>query len=170
MRKATILLALAGAVAFVALRGTPSLVGHAAAAPAPPPFGVATVNGAYAFSDTFHDPITGQDGAAVGSIVFNGAGGVTGVYSQIARCSQACGDELVTRAPFTGTYTANADGSATIDVCISNPSSTVRVIWQAAFSAKGSAYRFIQTQLAAPCTDPLVAQPNVTSGTGDKLQ
>jgi hypothetical protein len=167
MRRATILFPLAGAIVLVVGGAAASLAGHAAAAPAA--FGTASVSGPYAFSDTFHDPITTQEGAAVGSIVFNGTGGVTGVYSQNARCSSACGDQLVTRAAFTGTYTVNSDGSATVDICLTLPTSTVRVIWQGAFSLKGSSFDFVQTQLASPCTDPLATQPNVTSGTANKL-
>jgi hypothetical protein len=167
MRIVMIFLAVAAVVVLLVGKGAPSLTGHAAAAPAP--FGTGSVTGAYAFSDTFHDPITTQEGSAVGSIVFNGSGAVTGVYSQNARCSSACGDQLVTRAPFTGTYTANQDGSATVDICLTLPSTTVRVIWQGAFAERGNTFRFVQTQLASPCTDPLGTQPNVTTGTASKL-
>jgi hypothetical protein len=168
MRKVAILLVAVGAMAVLVGGATSALGGHAAKTKRAV-IGLGSVKGNYAFSDTFHDAINGQDGAAAGSIVFDGLGGVKGVYSQNARCSNPCGDQLVTRADFTGTYTVNADGSTTIDICINNPSTTVRVIWQGAFASGFHSLRFIQTQLASPCTDPLTTQPNVTSGTGDKL-
>jgi hypothetical protein len=168
MRNIAILLVAVGATAILVGGATSALGGHAAKARRAA-VGVGSVRGAFAFSDTFHDALNGQDGAAAGSIVFDGLGAVKGVYSQNARCANPCGDQLVTRASFTGTYTVNPDASTTIDICINNPSTTVRVIWQGAFSSAFRALRFIQTQFAADCSQPLTTQPNVTSGTGDKL-
>jgi len=131
-----------------------------------------SVHGSYAFSETIHDPITGQEGNAAGTIVFDGNGGLTGFYSQNSRCNATCGgQQQVTRAPITGTYLIYADGSATLQPCIqlSLPFVPTRAIWEGAFSTFFLHFRYIQTNIATPCDAPPTQTPNVTSGTADKV-
>jgi hypothetical protein len=168
MRRATTFLVVLAAVALLAGRGAaPPLVAHAA-----PAIGVGSVSGPFAFSLSTHDPITGQEGAAVGTMVFNGAGGVSGVYSQNERCpgTAGCGDQLVMHATYAGTYIVRSDASTTLDICINNPSSTVRVIFEGAFSDSVRHLRLVLTEVTAPCVGGTLGQvPNITSGTADRL-
>jgi hypothetical protein len=102
-------------------------------------------------------------------MVFNGAGGVRGVYSQNARCNPDCGQQLVSEAHFTGTYEVRRNGSAKIDICITLTASTVRTVYEGAFSGSFRHLRLVQTQIASPCEGTLGPQPNVSSGTADKV-
>jgi hypothetical protein len=45
----------------------------------------------------------------------------------------------------------------------------VRAIFEGTFSARFANFRYVQTQLADPCTGALGTQPNVTTGTAEKL-
>jgi hypothetical protein len=171
MKKIAILLALLGAAAVLVAGASSALGGHSRAKAAR----VVTngsVKGSYAFSFSTHDPRTGQDGAAVGSMVFDGLGHVSGVYSQNERFPSdcACGQLVVTEAPYTGTYTVHGDGSASLDICITLPGpETVRTLMEGAFSNSLRNLRLIQTQFADPCNGALAQIPNITSGTADKL-
>lgn len=162
MKRLGVLLVLLGAIAFLVGRAT--FADHASAAPG---VGNASVSGNYAFSTSFHDPLTGQEGSSAGSFVFDGAGGVTGVYSQGSRCSGCGGEADVDRAPLTGTYTVYPDGSATIDLCIDVSGTHVRVLWQGAFSNKFGNLRFVETALGT-CGASSGPPPNVVSGTAEK--
>ncbi|MGB2876089.1 MAG: hypothetical protein WBB76_11535 [Gaiellaceae bacterium] len=165
MRRATILLVVLGAFAFLAARVAVPLVGHAAAAPS---VGNASVSGSYAFSTAFHDPLTGQEGNSAGSLVFDGAGGLIGVYSQGSRCTGCGGEANVDRAPITGTYTVYPDGSTTLDICIQVGATPVRVVFQGAFSSKFSHLGFVETTLGT-CGGTSGPPPNANAGTADKL-
>jgi hypothetical protein len=104
-------------------------------------------------------------------MVFDGLGGVTGVLSQVCK-SRPSGVEAFSRAAYPGTYIVNSDGSATLDICITLPSpstETVRAIFEGSFSARFANFRYVQTQVADPCSGTLQTQPNVTSGTAEKL-
>ena len=162
MKRLAVLFVLLGAVAL--LVGRVAFTGHASAAPG---IGLGSVIGNYAFSTSFHDPLTGQEGASAGSFVFDGAGGVSGVYSQGSRCSGCGGDANVDRAPLTGTYTVNSDGSTTLDICINVNGTQVRALFQGAFSNKFLDLRFVQTALGT-CGGTSGPPLNVTSGTAEK--
>jgi len=167
MKGATIGLLVLGAIALlVAKMAAPPIAGHAA-----PAIDNGSVSGQYAYSLSTHDPLTGQEGASVGAMVFDGAGAVTGEYSQSDRCSNACGQQLVSHAPFAGTYAVRPDGSAALDICITLDQSTnVRVIFEAAFSNDFRHLRLVMMEIASPCVGGSLGQvPNVTSGTADKL-
>ncbi len=108
----------------------------------------------------------------MGTMVFDGAGGVSGVYSQNERCpgTAGCGDQLVMHATYAGTYIVRSDGSATLDICINNPSTTVRVILEGALSHSVRHLRLVLTEVTAPCLGGTLGQvPNITSGTAEKL-
>ena len=157
-------------VAVVGWRAAPAT--RSAHESAPMMIGNSSVSGNYAFSETFHDLQTSQEGASAGTLVFDGAGHLGGIYSQAARCSAGCGDQTVTRATILpgSTYVIHTDGSATLDLCINAPSTTVEVIWEGAFSTFFIHFRYVQTVLRSPCdTGQFVQSPNVTSGTADKL-
>ena len=166
MRRAAILVIALASIAFLAGKAaTAPVEGHASTA-----IGNGTITGPYAFLLNTHDPITSQEGAEEGTMVFNGVGGVSGVFSAAERCpQQPCGDTLVTRAHYSGKYAVHSDGSVTLDICV--PTSTpVRVILQGAFSNAATHLRLLLTQIASPCpTGTLNQVPNVTTGTADKL-
>jgi hypothetical protein len=171
MKRFVILLVLLGAIAFLVGRLAPPFVGHAAAAPAP---GNASASGSYAFSESTHDANTGQEGAAVGTMVFDGVGNVSGTFSANYRFNPpctTCGDLLITHAPYTGTYSVRSDGSVLIDMCISNPSGPVRVIVEGAFSNGFRSLRFLVSEIGTTlsCSAALTQVPNTTTGTADKL-
>jgi len=161
-----ILLATMGASALLVAAAVLPRVGQAAPAPAGP-------SGAYAFSLSTHDANTGQEGNGLGTMVFDGAGIVSGTISENERFNPpcTCGDLLVTHAPYTGTYTMRPDGSVLIDMCISNPSGFVRVVLEGAFSNAFRSLRFLVSEIgnALGCTATLTQVPNITSGTADKL-
>ena len=162
MKRFALLLALLGAIAL--LVGLATFMDHASAAPG---IGVASVMGNYAFSTSFHDPASGQEGNSAGAFVFDGAGNVTGVYSQGSVCAGCGGQSNVDRAPLTGTYTVNGDGSTTIDICINVSGRQVRSLFQGAFSNKFSNLRFVQTALGT-CGGTSGPPLNATSGTAEK--
>src|SRR5438270_7924201 len=153
MRKLT-LVGLAVLLAIVAWRAVPSTInGRADGTPRP--------IGSYAFSEAIHDPIegsspgTGQEGTAVGTLTLDGNGNLKGVYTQNTRgCSIAtCGDLEVTRAPITGTYSVYADGSATLDLCLTiglgnlpvgGTPQQVEAIWEGSFSLLFAHFRYTQ--------------------------
>jgi hypothetical protein len=172
MRKLTgLVLVLLGLLAMVGWRAAPAGLHEHAKATATV-INNSSVHGSYAFSESIHDPITGQEGNAAGTIVFDGNGGITGVYSQNSRCNATCGgQQQVTRALVTGTYVVYPDGSATLTVCIqlTSPFQPTQAIWEGAFSTSFFRFRYIQTTIATPCTAAPVQTPNVTSGTADKL-
>jgi len=148
----------------------PPFVAHAAAAPAPSNSSAA---GAYAFSLSTHDSSTGQEGAEVGTMVFDGAGNVSGILSANERFNPpctACGDLLATRSPYTGTYSVRPDGSVTIDICVTNNPSgqQFKAELEGAFSSSFRSLRLLLTQIG-PCTGSLSQVPNITTGTADKL-
>jgi len=172
MKRLGFLLVGLGAIAFFVGSSVPLFVGHAAAAPTP---GNASVTGTYAFSDSTHDSATGQEGAAVGTMVFDGAGNISGTVSANYRfnpaCSTPCGDLLVTHVPYSGTYSVRSDGSVLIDMCISNPSGPVRAVFEGAFSSGFRSLRFLVSEIGTTlsCTATLTQAPNTTTGTADKL-
>ena len=164
-RRSTIVLAAVGASVFLVAGAVVPRAGQAAPAPGGP-------SGAYAFSLSTHDAYNGQEGAGVGTMVFDAAGNVTGTISQTERFSPpctTCGDLLVSHATYTGTYVLRADGSATLDICI-NQSPTVKAEFEGAFSNAFRSLRLVLTQVAAPCVSGTLGQvPNITSGMADKL-
>jgi hypothetical protein len=194
MRRLTILVVLVlGALAIVAWRAAPTAI-TSHLSDGGTTIGVASVHGSYAFSDTVQDPweeggvvagpgggpSTGQLTAAVGTLRFDGAGGLTGVYTQNTRgCFLPCGYLEVTRVPFDGSYTVYSDGSVTMDFCLHIPTTlnppqamqNVHAVWEGAFSTLFLHLRFIQTRIG-DCAAPAAAlgvSPNVTQGTADKL-
>ncbi len=74
----------------------------------PPNFSVSDLNGSYS-GGTPADP-GNQDGGAVYSCVFDGAGNFVATYDAFFN-----GKQPVDGGTFTGTYTVNADGSGTLD-------------------------------------------------------
>jgi hypothetical protein len=171
MKRLGILLVVLGATALlVGSQAAPALRGNAAAAGG---IGNGSVHGIYAFSASIHDP-NGQEGAAVASMVFDGAGHVSGRYSLTQRgCPSTtdCGQTTVIQAPYAGTYNVQSDGSASLEICITLPSSLeVKTTFEGAFSNAFKTVKLVETQLASNCTDALLMpQPNVTSGTAEKL-
>lgn len=195
MRKlAVVFLGVSGGLLMVAWGGAPATAGLQPSTVATGT-GVGSVHGSYAFSETIQDeeggangpggsPGTGQIGVAVGALTFDGNGHLTGVISQNTRgCNIACGYLQVTRVPITGTYTVNADGSATFDTCFhiggtntnppGLPPQNVHVIWESAFSLFFTHFRYIQTRIGDCILNPdpnlLGPIPNVTIGTADKV-
>ena len=171
MKRLAILLVLLGAIALLVGRSAPLFVGHATAAPAP---SNTSVSGAYAFSLSTHDSNTGQEGAEVGTMVFDGAGNVSGILSANERFNPpctTCGDLIATRSPYTGTYTVRTDGSVTIDICVTNRPSgqQFKAELEGAFSNHFGSLMLLLTQIG-PCTGGSLSQvPNITTGTADKL-
>lgn len=84
-----------------------SRVGAVRAQSAPPPFSAASLTGSCAFRLIANN---GQTVVVVGTIAFDGSGNVSGSILQNA----TGGSGGSTFAQFTGTYTANSDGTGTI--------------------------------------------------------
>ena len=173
MRKLNIVvLLLLGTFAIVAWKAAPATGGHVSALATT---GNSSVSGNYAVSFDFHDrQVDQQDGAGAGTLFFDGKGGLRGVISEINRCSgPECGDSYVVRASVLGTYTVFADGSASLDLCLTITDPTpgnVEVHWEGAFSTFFLHFRFIQTLLFPTCGSlTFVQSPNVTTGTADKV-
>ena len=167
MRRSLIGLAALGATALLVAGAVVPRGGQAAPAPAGP-------SGAYAFSLSTHDASTGQEGAGVGAMVLD-AGNITGTISENERfnpASNGSGDLLVTHVSMlSGTYLVRADGSATLDICINNPSGPVRAVFEGAFSNAFRSLRILLSEIGTTlsCNASLTQAPNITSGTADKL-
>ena len=170
-RLAVVAVVLLGAIAIIGWRAAPTTM--AGPVKATGTINNSSVHGSYAFSETFHDPaaLSGQEGNAAGTIVFESNGVLKGVFSQNSRCVSCTGQPQVTRAPISGSYTVYPDGSATLKVCIglTAPFDT-QAIWEGAFSTFFVHFRYIQTTIATPCNSVAPIQsPTVTSGTADKV-
>jgi hypothetical protein len=171
MRRAAILLVLLGATAVLIGGATSAFGGHAAKT-ARAAIGNGSVKGIYALSLPFHNATNDQDGAAVASLVFDGLGGVSGVYSLNQVGCTNCGTSSLSHVPFAGKYEVRTDGSMTLDICLTlSTSETVRSIFEGALSNSFRTIKLVQTRIGSDCTPGADTgpQPNVSSGTADKL-
>jgi hypothetical protein len=174
MKRLGILVVVLGATALlVGSQAVPPLRGHAAAAAAArAAIGNGSVKGIYALSLPFHNAQNGQDGAAVASMVFDGLGGVSGVYSLNQVGCTTCGMSPLSQVPFAGKYVVRTDGSLTLDICLTlSTSETVRSIFEGALSNSFRTIKLVQTRIGSDCSSggTTVPQPNVSSGTAEKL-
>lgn len=151
-----------------------------------------SVSGNWSVLFTFHDSQHQQEGNGAGTLIFDGAGHLSGTISEQSRCldtssTTPCGSATNIRMQVVppSNYTVSPDGYASLDICVNitygvgpqggspgNMNQDVEFMWEGAFSTFFYRGRFIQTLLkpvpngVATCNPPNVGwvqSPNVTT-------
>jgi len=115
MKRLAFLVLVLGVIAFAAAKGPMLLpVAHAGAA-----IDNGSVSGSYTIEFEGSDPVINSTQAAVGLANFDGAGNITGSFTNVHRqpvpIPGTTADTTIQTGTFTGTYNVNPDGTATVN-------------------------------------------------------